>query len=63
MKEKYLDLAVAVLYIVALVVISFFWGCHLDLYVTVLGAVILVATGAVRVIQNKKLKELTGEGK
>ena len=61
MKEKYLDLAVAVLYVVALIVIYFFWGCKLDLYVTILGALVLGITGTVRVVQNKKIKELSGE--
>ena len=61
MKMKYVDIGVSVLFIVALVVIYFFWGCHLDLYVTALAGVIVLVTAMVRFAQNKKLKELTGK--
>ena len=61
MKMKYVDIGVSVLFIAALVVIYFFWGCHLDLYVTVLAAVIIAVTGLTTYMQYKKLKELETE--
>lgn len=58
MKMKYVDIGVSVLFIVALVVIYFFWGCHLDLYVTILAGVVIVATGLTTYVQYKKMKDL-----
>ena len=58
MKMKYVDIGVSVLFIAALVVIYFFWGCHLDLYVTVLAALIIAVTGLTAYLQYKKMKEL-----
>ena len=58
MKMKYVDIGVSVLFIVALVVIYFFWGCHLDLYVTVLAAVVIAVTALTTYMQYKKMKEL-----
>ena len=61
MKMKYVDIGVSVLFIAALVVIYFFWGCHLDLYVTILAAVIIAVTGLTTYMQYKKLKELESD--
>lgn len=58
MKMKYVDIGVSVLFIAALVVIYFFWGCHLDLYVTVLAAVVIAVTALTTYMQYKKMKEL-----
>ena len=58
MKMKYVDIGVSVLFIVALVVIYFFWGCHLDLYVTILAGVVIAATGLTTYVQYKKMKDL-----
>lgn len=58
MKMKYVDTTVTVVFILAMVVIYFFWGCHLDLYVTALAGLIVLVTAMVRFAQNKKLKEL-----
>ena len=58
---KYVDIGVSVLFITALVVIYFFWGCHLDLYVTVLAAIVIAVTGLTTYMQYKKLKDLEGE--
>ena len=61
MNMKYVDIAVSLLFVIGMVVIYFFWGCHLDLYVTILAAVIFLAAGLVKIVQYKKLKELTPE--
>lgn len=61
MNMKYVDIAVSMLFVIGMVVIYFFWGCHLDLYVTVLAAVIVLAAGLVKIVQYKKLKELAPE--
>lgn len=61
MKMKYVDTTVTLLFVASLIVIYFFWGCHLDLYVTILAAVIILAAVLVRIAQCKKLKELGAE--
>lgn len=58
MKMKYIDISVSVLFIAALVVIYFFWGCHLDFYVTLLAMIVIAVTGLTTYMQYKKLKEL-----
>lgn len=60
-KMKYVDIAVSVVFVLALVVIYFFWGCKLDLYVTVLTGIIIAASVAATYVQNKKIKELSQE--
>lgn len=57
-KMKVLDLSVSLLFVASLIVIYFFWGCHLDLYVTVLAALIIAVTGLTAYLQYKKMKEL-----
>lgn len=57
-KMKWIDIAVPALFVLALVVLYFFWGCHLDLYVTILAAVILGVTVLTTYIQYKKLDKL-----
>ena len=42
------------MFVLALVVIYFFWECKLNLYVTVLAGIIIAAY-----VQNKKIKELS----
>lgn len=61
MKMKFVDVGVSLLFVVALAVIYFFWGCHLDLYVTILALLILAVTGLTTYVQYKKLKELETE--
>lgn len=58
---KRIDALVPVLFIISLVVIYFFWGCHLDLYVTILAGMIILVTGLTTYLQNKKIKELTSK--
>ena len=60
-KMKCIDIAIPVLFVLALVVLYFFWGCHLDLYMTILAGVIILAAGMVRAVQYKRLKELMPE--
>ncbi len=57
MKMRHVDIAVSVLFILALVVIYFFWGCKLDPYVTALAVIIIAVTGLTTYLQHKKLKE------
>lgn len=63
MKMKYVDTTVTLLFIASLIVIYFFWGCQLDLYVTILAAVIIFVTAMVKFAQYKKLKELGADDK
>ena len=58
-KMKCIDIAIPVLFVLALVVLYFFWGCHLDLYVTILAAVILGVTVLTTYIQYKKMREFS----
>ena len=58
---KYVDIAVSAVFVIALVVIYFFWGCKLDMYVTVLAGIIVVASVSATYFQNKKIKELSTE--
>lgn len=60
-KMKYVDIAVSAVFVLALVVIYFFWGCKLDMYVTVLAGIIVVASVLATYFQNKKIKELSTE--
>ena len=61
MKMKYIDTTIAALFLAGLVVLFFFWGCHLDLYMTILAGVIILVAGMVRAVQYKRLKELMPE--
>lgn len=63
MKMKYVDTTVTLLFIASLIVIYFFWGCQMDLYVTILAGVIVLVTAMVKFIQYKKLKCLSTEEK
>lgn len=55
---KVLDYSVLTIFVIALVVIFFFWGCHLDPIVTAIAGVVAIASGIVTFIQYKKLKDL-----
>jgi len=61
MKMKYVDMSVTILFVVALFIIYFFWGCHLDLYVTILACLMIAVSVLVTYVQNRKIKELSGE--
>lgn len=61
MNMKKLDFAMLLLFLVALFVISFFWKCHYDPIITVLGILIAVVSGLTTLVQYKKIKELSSE--
>ena len=61
MKMKYVDVAVSVLFVVALIIIYFFWGCKWDMYITILVSIVILVTGISKYVQYKKLKELISE--
>lgn len=61
MRMEKADITVSALFIAALVIIYFFWGCHLDLYVTILAGVVIAVSALVTYVQYKKIKELTEE--
>ena len=60
-KMKYVDIAVSVVFVLALVVIYFFWGCKLDMYLTVLAGIIIAVSGITTYVQYKKLSELDSD--
>lgn len=53
-----LDWVVTGLMLIALVVIYFFWGCKMDLWVTILAAVIVIAGTVLLQMQNRKIKKM-----
>lgn len=61
MKMKNVDRVITLVFIAALVIIYFFWGCRLDLYVTIVAGIILALAGMTTYLQNKKIKELEPE--
>lgn len=58
---KYVDIAVPIAFVVVLIILSFFWGCSLDLYVTILAGLMIVVTGVVTYVQHKIIKKLSSE--
>lgn len=50
-----------IVFLAALIVLTFFWGCEYDSIVTVFGGVILVASAAAIFLQNKKINQLEGQ--
>ncbi len=63
MKMKYVDIAVSVIFILALIVIYFFWGCKWDIYATILALIILLVTSIITYKQYKEIKKLEAEKK
>lgn len=61
MKMKTIDIIVAAVFLAALVVIYFFWGCNYDLIVTIIAGVVLIVTGIIAFSQERKLKELQAD--
>lgn len=57
-KMRMIDIAVTLIFIAALVVIYFFWGCEWDLVVTLIAAAIVVVAGFIAHSQHKKISEL-----
>lgn len=58
MKMKFMDIAVPAIFVLALIVIYFFWGCKLDLYITILAGLIVLVTVLTTYVQCKKIQEL-----
>lgn len=58
MKMKYLDMAVTAIFILSLFVIYFFWGCEIDLYITVLAVLVIAVSVLTTRFQYKKMNEL-----
>ena len=53
-----LDWVVTGLMLIALVVIYFFWGCKMDLWVTILAAVIVIAGTVLLQMKNRKIRKM-----
>lgn len=54
-KKNILDWVVAGVMIVALIVCYFFWGCSMDLWVSLLSLVLVVAGTVLLQMQHKKI--------
>ena len=55
---KFLDYAILAVFVIALVVCAFFWGCKLDPVITVVAALIALVSFVVTFIQFRKTKDL-----
>lgn len=55
------DIAAAIVLPVCLIICYFFWGCSLDLPVTIIAVIITVLGAVVLQRQNKKIKKLNAE--
>lgn len=53
-----LDWVVCAVAVAVLVACAFFWNCGIDIWVTVLAAVIIAAGTVLVQMQNKKIKDL-----
>ena len=57
-KMRRVDVAVKLLFVIALAVIYFFWKCEYDPLVTVLGLIILAGASVLTYMQFQKIDEL-----
>lgn len=57
---KKLDAIVLGIYLLAMIVIYFFWKCKLDPWFTVIALAVVAITTVWMVIQHRKLKEFEG---
>ncbi len=57
-KMRRVDVAVKLLFVIALAVIYFFWKCEYDPLVTVLGLIILAGASVLTYMQFHKIDEL-----
>ena len=57
-KMRRVDVAVKLLFVIALAVIYFFWKCEYDPLVTVLGLIILTGASVLTYMQFHKIEEL-----
>lgn len=58
-KMRRVDVAVKLLFVIALAVIYFFWKCEYDPLVTVLGLIILAGASVLTYMQFHKIEELS----
>ncbi len=58
---KKIDITAMIIFLAALIVLAFFWGCEYDPIVTAFGSIILVASAAATYLQNKKMNQLEGQ--
>ena len=57
-KMRRVDVAVKLLFVIALAVIYFFWKCEYDLMVTVIAGIVIIGASVLTYFQYKKLGEL-----
>ncbi len=55
---KKLDIAIKPVFIIALLIIYFFWKCEYDLMVTVIAGIVMIGASVLTYFQYKKLGEL-----
>ena len=55
---KKLDIIILIIYLVAMIIISFFWMCNLDPWFLVIALVLVAAATIWMVVQHNKLKKL-----
>lgn len=63
MKMKYLDIAVSVVFILAVIIMGIVEKSRQSLYAVILAVVVFGVAAMARFLQNKKLKELSVEEK
>lgn len=61
MKMKIVDIAVTVVFVVAIIALIFLWGCHVDPVITIIAGVVVVASGILKYVQYKKLKDMQAD--
>ncbi len=61
-KQNLINWIVTILFLIALAVIYCFWGCKWDLIVTIIAGLVAVISICTLSFQNKKIKDLTGDG-
>lgn len=57
-KQNIVNALVTLLLVIGLIVCFFFWKCTIDLVITILAVIVIVAGLTLLFMQNKKLKEL-----
>ena len=60
-KQNLLNWIITILFLIALAVIYCFWGCKLDLVVTIIAVLVAAISIGILSYQNKKIKDLTGD--
>ena len=60
-KQKMMNWIVTILFLVALAVIYCFWGCSLDMVVTIIAVIVAVIGILVLSYQNARIRGMSGE--